>query len=216
MTTFSYTSGDPTHIVGGATINLADISGSFADVATFLNGGNIDATNLATSADPATLMGAYRTVSEATCGSNATLTSGVYVLCGSGAELNKSPASVTAADPLLFYLDGADYAVSGLTAKVRVRGTVFTNGTAPAITFTFGLYPVTMSNTPGVTVTTGTVTTGSTAAVVSPGANAATSAVSTDISIPTAGAYTLGVAASGSTAANANVVVQARLDLRHV
>lgn len=49
MTTFSYTSGNPANLVGGATASMADISGPFADLLTFVNG-NIDATNLASGA----------------------------------------------------------------------------------------------------------------------------------------------------------------------
>lgn len=46
MTTFSYSSGNPANLVGGATASMADISGPFADLVAFLNG-NIDATNIA-------------------------------------------------------------------------------------------------------------------------------------------------------------------------
>lgn len=45
MTTFSYSSGDPTNLTGGATADMSDISGPFSDLSTFLNG-NITATNV--------------------------------------------------------------------------------------------------------------------------------------------------------------------------
>jgi hypothetical protein len=58
----------------------------------------------------------------------------------------------------------ADYPVpAGRTAQMRVVHTVMTNATAPAITFTAGLYPVTVAGGAGViTATIGTVVTNST------------------------------------------------------
>jgi hypothetical protein len=47
MTSFSYTTGNPSNLTGGTTASMNDISGPFTDVRTFLNGGNIDSTNLA-------------------------------------------------------------------------------------------------------------------------------------------------------------------------
>jgi hypothetical protein len=49
-------------------------------------------------------------------------------------------ASIAPAQGL--YVAGADYAISGRTAKFRLRVIVEANATAAGINFTFGLYPV--------------------------------------------------------------------------
>lgn len=49
MTTFAYTSGDPSHLVAGTNASMADIQGEFIDLRTFLNG-NISDINLSSSA----------------------------------------------------------------------------------------------------------------------------------------------------------------------
>lgn len=47
MSLFNYTTGNPTNLTGGAGASMTDIQGPLVDLRTFLNGGNIDATNLA-------------------------------------------------------------------------------------------------------------------------------------------------------------------------
>lgn len=47
MTTFSYTTGNPSNLTGGATASMNDIQGPLTDLRTFLNGANQDATNIA-------------------------------------------------------------------------------------------------------------------------------------------------------------------------
>lgn len=46
MTTFAFTTGNPADLTGGSNASMTDIQGSFTDLRTFLNGGNIDDTNL--------------------------------------------------------------------------------------------------------------------------------------------------------------------------
>lgn len=46
MTTFSYTSGDPGNLVGGANADMADIKGPFDDLENWLNGQNITDSNV--------------------------------------------------------------------------------------------------------------------------------------------------------------------------
>ena len=213
MTSFSYSSGDPDNLTGGGGADMSDISGPFADIETFLNG-NIDTTNLATSAKPVTLLGQYRTVSEAQSFVTAGATSAAYMFrWGSGVQPSASSAATAAA----MYFDPSDFAVSGLTTKMRVRGVVTTNGTAPAITFTFGLYPVAASGgASSIIHTLGTVVSGSTAAVATPAINSVTAAVSSDFNVPSAGGYALGIALSGTTAASSACFVMARLEVHHV
>lgn len=49
MTTFAYTSGDPSHLTAAANASMADIQGPLVDIRTFLNG-NITDINLSSSA----------------------------------------------------------------------------------------------------------------------------------------------------------------------
>lgn len=49
MTTFAYTSGDPSHLLAGANASMADMQGPLVDLRTFLNG-NISDINLSSSA----------------------------------------------------------------------------------------------------------------------------------------------------------------------
>lgn len=49
MTTFAFTSGDPSHLAAGSNASMADMQGPFIDIRTFLNG-NISDINLSSSA----------------------------------------------------------------------------------------------------------------------------------------------------------------------
>lgn len=118
--------------------------------------------------------------------------------------------------PHLIWLDAADYAVSGKTTRLRVRGVVSTNGTAPTATFTFGLRPVTFSGAADtLTATAGTVVSESTAAVSSLGTNASKAAVSADFTMPATGAYALTVVTSATLTNNAAVLCNAWLQFRN-
>lgn len=117
----------------------------------------------------------------------------------------------------LVYLDDADYAIAGRTTKLRVRGIVLANATAPAINFTFALHPITVAGAADtVTYYLGTATAGSTAVATTPSASTVTAATGTDFTIPADGAYALGVTISGTLANNSAVSVHAQLQLRHV
>lgn len=115
------------------------------------------------------------------------------------------------------YLDPADYAVMGRTTKLRVEATVITNDTAPGMSFTIDLRPLTtpvgaaavVAGTVGgsATATAGTFTT--------PAANSITRRAGTEIAFPTAGLYVLYVGVSTGMAANSSVVIRANLAVRH-
>jgi hypothetical protein len=111
----------------------------------------------------------------------------------------------------VFYLDPADWPTSG---KVRLRVVAVTNTTAPAATFTVGLYPVTTSGggASAVTVTLGTAVT--TAAIPTPAASSQTTAVSGEIAVPAAGFYTLAVVIDTTMAANSSVMLRATAEGR--
>lgn len=114
------------------------------------------------------------------------------------------------------YFDDADRTVSGKTQVLRLRAQVLANSVAPAITFTFGLYPITVAGAGNtLTVTLGTVVSGSQVAIASPSASTVTSAVSSDITIPSDGEYALGVVTSGSLAATCVAALSAQLQVRH-
>lgn len=146
---------------------------------------------------------------------------GTYVLGGITPSLDPDPFEVVGSTQHLafpgVYLDDADYAVAGLTAKLRVRAQVSTNGTVPALTFTVGLYPLTFTGGSGnLAATLGTVVAGSTVAIASPSASATTSGVSTAVNIPADGLYCLAVATSATLTTNTAVLVTAQLQTRNV
>lgn len=132
-----------------------------------------------------------------------------------GADL--SDATPTPRPPAIIYFDDADFTLSGLTPKLRVRFQVATNATAPAITFTAGLYPVTVAGgADAITYTAGTVVSGSTVAHATPSASTITAGTSGDFTVPSDGAFLLAVVTSGSIANNAVASCHAQLQVRAV
>lgn len=117
----------------------------------------------------------------------------------------------------VFYFDDADYTVAGMTQKLRLRAQVMANATQPAITFTFGLYPITVAGgADAITYTLGTVVTSSTVAAASPTASTANSYVNSDFTVPADGAYALGVVTDATLTNNASVSLHAQLQHRNV
>lgn len=108
-------------------------------------------------------------------------------------------ATATNGRALLFYFAKADYEVAGKTQKLRLRAQTITGTTAPAVTYTFGLYP--LSSVSGGTFTVGSVASGSTVAFATPSGNTLNQANSGDFTIPADGYYAVGIVISGSTAA---------------
>lgn len=132
--------------------------------------------------------------------------------------LTSGTGGITSIDliPDLLRLDAADYAVTGKTTKLRIVAQVAANATAPAINFTFGLYPVTVAGAADdVDFTYGTVTSGSTVAINTPSASTLTGSDGSDFDAPSTGAYGLGVVTSGGIANNSAVAVYAALQMRH-
>lgn len=142
-----------------------------------------------------------------------TVTAGTYVMFD-GMVLPTANSSPFAA----VYLDPADHAVTGLTTRYRVRGVWITNTqAAPAITCTFGLYPVATAAGAAdvVSMTLGTVVTGSTAAIASPAVSTRNQAVSGDFTAPAAGYYALSVVTSGTPVADSRGILLAYLQGRN-
>lgn len=117
-----------------------------------------------------------------------------------------------------FYFDDADFATSSKTQKLRIRAALGNNGTAwSSVTATVGLYPITFSGgSDTITVTLGTVVSGSTVALANPTANALTQGNSGDFTIPSDGAYCLGYVMSATQTNNAASVLSAQVQTRWV
>lgn len=111
-----------------------------------------------------------------------------------------------ASNSMIYYFHNPHYTVDGLTTKMMLRATISVAGTAPAQTITVGLYPATIS---GGNIVPGTVTSGSTATLTTPGSNAFTSAVSSTFTAPSNGVYIIGYTLSGTP--SAACVLQAQL-----
>lgn len=111
-----------------------------------------------------------------------------------------------------------DLAVPGLTTQFRLRLSAITNTIAPGVNFTYGLYPVASSAGAGASliVTLGTVVSGSTLSQPTPTASANGTTAGSDFTIPSSGVYIIGVAVSGSIAANAAMAVTVQLQARHI
>ena len=129
------------------------------------------------------------------------------------------PSSGSTTGMQFIYIDPADYpTVGSLTTKLRIRGQILVNNTAPTRTFTLGLYPVTSpaGGAGAFTFTLGTVVTGSDGATVaSPAANSITNMVGSDFAIPSAGLYAIGIVYSGALAANCVIMINAQLQMRN-
>lgn len=124
----------------------------------------------------------------------------------------------------VFYLRNADYpTVNGKATKLRIVGSVHCNDVAPnatAITFTFGLHPITRPATSGgaglVIYTAGTVVTGSNGAVVTtPAADSSNNAVGSDFAIPADGWYALCCVTSATIATSAHTHITCELQMRN-
>lgn len=180
--------------------------------------GSVTSVKLASGLDTSLLYGVYRNVQFA---------SGIFPASGGAITvlLSTSPpqavlavAAAGGAKSSAFYLDPADYVVSGKTTTLRIRQTIIANATAPAVTFTAGLYPIaSWGGGAGVEPTIATVSTvvaSSTSALVNPAASGPTVGVSSEFVFPSAGWYALGVAQSGSPA-GANTLGQIQLQVKH-
>lgn len=113
----------------------------------------------------------------------------------------------TADAPLFTYFDNDDYAIGSKTQKIRVRMQVMVGSTSPSTTvITGGLYPVSVA---AGKVTLGTVVSGTTVASSGLTTNTISSFVGSDATVPSDGAYTLGVAVTtAGVPAGINVAMQ--------
>lgn len=116
-----------------------------------------------------------------------------------------------------FYFAAADYTTTGRTQKLRVRSQIAVNATKPTLKFTVGLYPITVAGgVNALSITLGTVVSGSTIEFNEPAASTIGQGNSGDFTVPSDGAYAFGVVTSGALTANSAVNVSAQLQSRLV
>lgn len=150
MTTFSYTTGNPSNLTGGGTANMTDIQGPFTDLRTFLNGANLDDTNIAPGGGGKTgAFLAYGSIGQTLASTN---------VVGFNAEMfdvsgwHDSTVNVGRYTPLVagYYhlswcvnVSTALVADKGIQTYLRKNGTVFATGSAMNYrTATFGTVSV--------------------------------------------------------------------------
>lgn len=105
------------------------------------------------------------------------------------------------------------------TPKCNLRTSLVANATAPAITFTVGLYKVEAAKGGEAAVEltlAGSPITGSTCAFATPAKETLTEVASGDFSAPAAGFYAIAVAVSGSAAAKSSVAIRSILQVHQV
>lgn len=145
---------------------------------------------------------------------SAVATSGVsYILIPGSSDVSNAMAVNGAASGQDYAVQvvAADCAVAGKTTKLRVRGTIASGASASAITWTFGLYPLTITTS---SITPGTVVANSTFTIASPAASVFTTATGADFDIPSDGLYAVGYTCSA--APTGNHVLLGRVHVRNV
>jgi hypothetical protein len=156
----------------------------------------------------------YRTILDVCGGVAAAAAAGTRGF-GHGALILAATLVTTPLD--LIYLNPADYAVAGLTARLRVKAQLVCNAVAPTGTWTFGLHPVTAvaGAAGGVSYTIGAAVTGSTVAFTTPAASSMNQNASADMAFPAAGYYALGLVTSAAVATSSYVHASAFLQTRN-
>lgn len=162
-------------------------------------------------------------LATARAGSIEAIGNGTYYFIESGTTVGASGGDVGANAPVIIPVDHSYFDIPGRTAKLRLMTTVGANATAAGVgvTFTFGLYPVTVAGgANALTVTLGTVVSGSTAAHINPATSTITESDSAQFNLPAVGAgavaYAPGVVVSGGPqAADSSLTFLVRLVLEY-
>lgn len=195
----------PNRPAGGATRDIAQIIADFDAMAT----------------DYETKFAAYSDISNdrtTQVMTNATHAgAGTFIMGSVGVD--NAPGSGGSQFTTAFWLDPADYPSAGRTVKLRTRAWALVNATVPAVNFVTGLYSVTgIGGGAGAGPTVAAlaaVTAGSTAAINAPAASVVTKVDGADFTCPAAGLYVLAFALSAAIPVNSNVVLFAKLQMRH-
>ena len=158
----------------------------------------------------------YQTIFSAQCVTTLDMAAGTYSVTNHGTAPVLSGGASNATPT--FYFDDADLSISSKTTKLRLRAQVNANATAwSSVTATFGLYPVTFAGgADSLTVTLGTVVSGSTVALANPSASSTNQGNSGDFTIPADGQYAIGVVTSAQLTNNAHAQLGAQLQVRWV
>lgn len=212
MGIFSFTGSALSNLNGNTPgANVSNLVTLLNDLKTFLNAPNLDFTNLA-----ATVQSDYQDICQS--GFVTTALTGPNNYAFAAPSIGTSVSVFPAAAHYAFRLDPADYALTGRTAKYRLKVSMLCNAVAPGMTFTFGLATPTI--TYGTAGNANTITAiagvGTAATITTPGASAETDAVSTDFAAPAAGLLMPYVTVSGNMAANSWVNGLWRLQRRTV
>ena len=179
-----------------------------------------DASALLTKAnvtDVTTAVGSYHTILEASGSHSATKVAGVYAL-GFGDPTAVSGTGTLYPLQIVGLLNADQSTVSGLPPRLRVRGVVTTNATAPTGNFTLGLFPVTKGGgVAGLSIyTLGAVIAASQpTTITNPSINTINGVIGADFGFPSDGVYCLGVTTTATVAVASHVHVVARLQVRN-
>lgn len=200
---------DSSKIVDGSIVN-ADINASAGIVGTKLAASTVAPSNLTSAAQPNNSV--YKTIWESNAFETSLSTATTYIM-GTASVITAGGSTASGAGITPFYLLASDYAVTGLTSKIRIRVLFASNANAAGTTFTFTMNAVTIAGAANV-ITPTVGATALSASMVTPGASAFTTAVSADTNFPADGPYVLCVtptgAPSGAHAALVSVQVQVR------
>jgi hypothetical protein len=161
--------------------------------------------------------GAWREVLRGQGIYNVDDTAGTYIPSSTAVKESGNGGFQSASYPV-FYFVAADYAITGMTTKMKLRSQTLCNATAAGtMTFITGLYPLNVAGgTDDMTWTVGTIVTGSTATATNPGASTVTSAVSSEFTIPSDGAYTFATVTNATIANNCRARSVMQLLINHV
>jgi hypothetical protein len=212
----STTESDPVAEADLAT-HIADHTNPHAVTKTQVSLGNADNTSdankpVSTAAQAAldAINGVYRPILRAS-GRALTGGSGTNYMLSSGNNDSSAPASGGSGPQsiALLNLEAADYAISGKTAKFRIKA-ILLAAAAPGVTVTVGLHPVTA----GATTTAGAASAATSA--ITPATNGSQTGSTSDFSLPADGLYSLGYTLSGTPTTSNAIVIHAVLQLHYV
>ncbi len=195
----------------GTTISSSQVNANHSSIETWST--TISDDNFSAAAG---MYSAYRTIHEALGRSGSNMPVGTYYFDQGGTTVVASGGGGIV--PHAKYLSAADFAIAGRTTKLRVRATVESNATTPAINFTFGLAgPVAVAGGPNATAySVGTGVSGSAIAINTPPASTVTVGTSADFDVPGAGLYMLYISASATLAVDNMSMMRVELQQRWI
>lgn len=180
--------------------------------------GAVTSAKLAASVDPTPVYATYKVVAPPRTGYiSAGSVAGTYALGSAQQGVILGTSATLRA--FAFYINPSDHAVSGRTTYYRLRSSLFTNATAPAINFT--TFVAQVSGIGGAAAQEPYISnlyaSNATIVFTTPAANAILVSTSSDFTISVAGWYIMGVTTSGNLAAtNPIISIANELHMRQV